>query len=103
MQFQTMTMLPTARSTKTRPPPTRSPANVHSACQYKRCFLALLFKRNIRLSFAVAILGSDAAFISHRAQPILRSGTFHPARLSFRELAFDRTGTGACADVVPGT
>ena len=44
------------------PPPTRLPANVHSACQYKPCFVALVLKRNIRLSFAVAILGSGAAF-----------------------------------------
>jgi hypothetical protein len=62
MQFQILTMPPTvAFNEDALPPPTRSPANVHSACQYKRCFLALVLKRNIRLSFAVAILGSGAA------------------------------------------
>jgi hypothetical protein len=62
MQFQILMMPPTvAFKEDALPPPTRSPANVHSACQYKRCSVALMLKRNIRLSFAVAILGSGAA------------------------------------------
>jgi hypothetical protein len=60
----------------------RTSAIPHPACQYKRCILALMFKRNIRLSFAWR--SSEAAQLSnsHRAQPDLRFGTFYPAQLS---------------------
>jgi hypothetical protein len=56
--------------------------------------------------FRSLLRSSEAAqlFVSYRARPILRFGTFHPSPLSFsRELTFVRTTTGACADVVPGT
>src|SRR5439155_17193036 len=55
-------------STKTRSPPAqRTPlaASSHSACQNKHRFLPWLFKRNIRLSFALR--SSRAGNQSHRA------------------------------------
>jgi hypothetical protein len=47
----------------------------HSACQYKRCILAVVFKRNIRLSFTCRFSEAAQLSNSHRAQPNLRSGT----------------------------
>jgi len=52
-----------SRSTKTRSPtvqPTSLAAPNHLACQNKHRFLAWVFKRNIRLSFAFAVRSSAA-------------------------------------------
>jgi hypothetical protein len=109
MQFQIMTMLATI-------PFNEDAFNEHAFHRRRgrrRMFIqlantspALLRWCSSAISgFRSLLRSSEAAqlSVSHRAQPILRSGTLHPAPLSFRELAFVRTTTGACADVVPGT
>jgi len=76
----------------------------HSACQNKHRSLAWVFKRNIRLSFA---LRSEAAQLSsHRARMDLRFGTFHSGRaLALRTLPppVASTGPATWTDVVIGT
>jgi hypothetical protein len=86
MQFQILMVPPTvAFNENALPPPSRSPATVHSACQYKRCSVALMFKRNIRLSFAVAILGSGVAHCQPSRSTESAVWNLSPGGLSFRE------------------
>src|SRR6266853_1172149 len=66
----------------------------HSACQTKHRFFAWVFKRNIRLSFA---LRSEAAqlFKAIALKMDLRFGTFHSGRaLALRTLATTRNPYG---------